>query len=183
MTNTLTEQWREGTLPDGYYYIIANTKARNQVIFYLPENTNTDGAVIKGEVVNGEDGGWVVEVLDPVPSYEELREKEVIYNTTSKCNETLLWENESLKNKVGKLQEQLNEANMKLENELGNFDDLSKKVERLQKQLNEANKALKEVCMHCETEHFECRCGWVEPCKDCNAHYAARDYLEKWGVK
>ena len=54
---------------------------------------------------------------------------------------------------------------------------------RLQEQLDDANKALKEVCMHCETEQFECRCGWVEPCKDCNAHYSARDYLKKWGVK
>lgn len=56
-------------------------------------------------------------------------------------------------------------------------------VKRLQEQLNEANEALKDVCMHAETEQFECRCGWVEPCKDCNAHYAARDYIEKWGVK
>jgi len=37
----------------------------------------------------------------------------------------------------------LNEANMKLENELGHFADLSKKVERLQKQLEIATKALK----------------------------------------
>lgn len=38
----------------------------------------------------------------------------------------------------------LNEANMKLENELGHFADVSKKVERLQKQLHIATKALEE---------------------------------------
>lgn len=37
----------------------------------------------------------------------------------------------------------LNEANMKLENELGHFADLSKKVERLQEQLNEAREVVK----------------------------------------
>lgn len=79
MTKTLTEQWREGTLPAGYYYIIANTKARNKIIFYLPENTNTDGAVIKGEVVNGEDGGWVLEVLGSVPDYMDC--KGLIYDS------------------------------------------------------------------------------------------------------
>ena len=66
---------------------------------------------------------------------------------------------------------------------ISTLEKLGKQIELLQEQLDEANKALKEVCMHAETEHFECRCGWVEPCKDCNAHYAARDYLKKWGVK
>lgn len=62
---------------------------------------------------------------------------------------------ESLEEQVERLQEQiaelrkkvhiLNEANMKLENELGRFAEASKKVEHLQEQLAEANAIIKDM--------------------------------------
>ena len=61
----------------------------------------------------------------------------------------------------------LNEANMKLENELGHFADLSKKVERLQEQLKEANELLKSLTPLDR---------WQD---DSNVN----SYLEKWSVK
>lgn len=65
MTKTLTEQWREGTLPQGNYYV----NAKN---IY-------NGDLYKGEIdhFNGE-AHWfrfagVEEVLEPVPSYDEYK--------------------------------------------------------------------------------------------------------------
>ena len=63
----------------------------------------------------------------------------------------------------------LNEANMKLENELGHFADLSKKVERLQEQLNEANELISllfPLSMNKE-----------------RALERTAEYMEKWGEK
>ena len=133
MTKTLTEQWREGTLPAGYYYIIANTKARNQVIFYLPENTNTDGAVIKGEVVNGEDGGWVVEVLGPVPSYQTWKEFQQYFVDSLE-----------LEVKLKKAYEELEKQSIEIVGLKTEKEQLVSKTEQLEKQLSIATKALKE---------------------------------------
>jgi len=55
MTKTYTEQWREGTLPEGFYYV--NGKWIN---YYSKDDGHFD------------DGG-VEEVLAPVPSYEEYK--------------------------------------------------------------------------------------------------------------
>ena len=94
MNKSLTEKWKDGELISGHYYVRSGWSKYIEVRYL-------GGCFFEGNI----------EIIEPVPSYEELREKEVIYNTTSRCNETLLWENESLKNKVGKLKEQLNEAN------------------------------------------------------------------------
>ena len=59
----------------------------------------------------------------------------------------------------------LNEANMKLENELGHFADLSKKVERLQEQLKEANEVI--LLANCVVDAYD----------------EIDKYLEKWGLK
>jgi len=50
----------------------------------------------------------------------------------------------------------LNEATMKLENELGQFADVSKKVKRLQKQLNIAKEALKYIKAFKGWERYQC---------------------------
>ena len=63
----------------------------------------------------------------------------------------------------------LNEVNMKLENELGHFADLSKKVERLQEQLAEANELLN---LYLPKKRINSVC--VKP---------INDYKTKWGVK
>lgn len=66
----------------------------------------------------------------------------------------------------------LNEANMKLENELGHFADISKTIEHLQEQLKEANEVIKNMKL-CTDDKYDYDC-------------VAEDvdiYLEKWGVK
>ena len=131
MTKTLTEQWREGTLDNGFYYVRSGWSAFIE-IRYLGE------AFFEGNI----------EVLSPVPSYEEYQDI---------------------------IQQNVNQE--------AAIETYIEDIKRLQEQLKEVNEVLKGVCIHAETEQFECRCGWVEPCKDCNAHYLARDYLEKWGVK
>jgi len=63
MTKTLTEQWREGTLPDGCYY----------VRFFTTKQTHIEicGSEFLGNLAefNGTDRA---EVLAPVPSYQQL---------------------------------------------------------------------------------------------------------------
>lgn len=66
MTKTLTEQWREGTLPAGMYYIkadgvVAEAKLSRYNYFYNLPHGNGHEANKKVE-----------EVLAPVPSYESL---------------------------------------------------------------------------------------------------------------
>ena len=51
------------------------------------------------------------------------------------------------------------------------------KNKKLKKKLKITKDALEMVCIHCDTERFECDCGCVFPCKDCNSHYTARDAL------
>lgn len=120
MTKTLTEQWKDGTLPLGTYYIL-NINGDEEI----------DRSVAVGELWNNTD---LKEVLAPVPSYDE-------WQSELASNDELLNVQKRLEKKV----HILNEANMQLENELGHFADLSKKVERLQKQLHIATKALKDV--------------------------------------
>jgi len=69
MTKTLTEQWREGTLPEGYYYVLYADQGDN-----YPSCDTEDYDDI--DYWNGcewhYDDDPVVEVLAPVPSYTEL---------------------------------------------------------------------------------------------------------------
>ena len=57
MTKTLTEQWREGKLPEGYYYV----NNRNWINYYSEDDGYFD------------DGG-IEEVLAPVPKYDEYKQ-------------------------------------------------------------------------------------------------------------
>ena len=67
----------------------------------------------------------------------------------------------------------LNEANMKLENELGHLADLSKKVELLQEQLKEARHTI--YCI-ANTDGSDCKTILETIIRD------AKLYLEKWGI-
>lgn len=60
MTKTLTEQWRDGTLPLGTYYIV-NINGVEEI----------DKSVAVGELWNNTD---LKEVLAPVPSYDKVKE-------------------------------------------------------------------------------------------------------------
>lgn len=69
MTKTLTEQWREGTLPDGYYYIDYDTQQR---IFEIEDGCATyQGLPAETYFLNDV---CLIKVVAPVPSYEEYTE-------------------------------------------------------------------------------------------------------------
>ena len=73
MTKTLTEQWRDGKLPNGDYYI----KVRGNLTgkeFFVYDNC------INGKWAYTLDGN-VIAVISPVPSYEEYNE------LATKCNQ------------------------------------------------------------------------------------------------
>jgi hypothetical protein len=105
MTN-LTEKWKKGELPDNHHYY-----------FQMPNGKYEVGNTFCLETLRWCKDGDKIKVLKEVPSYEQLQEKEIMYDTTSRCNEKFLWENESLKRENTKLKtenkwysEQLNEA-------------------------------------------------------------------------
>lgn len=64
MTKTLTEQWRDGTLPEGCYYILTKDGhiKKERTCFY----SHTDG-----QCFSFTDNIDIEEVLAPVPSYDE----------------------------------------------------------------------------------------------------------------
>jgi len=85
MTKTLTEQWREGTLPDGYYYIDYDTQQR---IFEIEDGCATyQGLPAETYFLNDV---CLIKVLAPVPSYEE-------YNLLKKKAERADYLDEKLK--------------------------------------------------------------------------------------
>lgn len=63
MSKTLTEQWREGTLSMGYYYVSTPPSYGGEAIRYLDD----DCSFGLGEDI-------IQEVLAPVPSYDEYKE-------------------------------------------------------------------------------------------------------------
>lgn len=65
----------------------------------------------------------------------------------------------------------LNEANMKLENELGRFADLSKTIERLQEQLKEANAIIEDMR------------PFIQASMSRQTFTRILNYEDKWGVK
>ena len=90
MTKTLTEQWREGTLPDGAYYILVDKYEQNE-----PE-------IDVGVCYNSNFEWWIVkEVLVPVPSYDD-------------CNE-LKQDNKYLKSGIETRDNQIKQLEKKLE--------------------------------------------------------------------
>lgn len=74
MTKTLTEQWRDGTLPLGTYYIL-NIYGDEEI----------DMSVAVGELWNNTD---LKEVLAPVPSYDEY--KQLVSNSDESPTEQVL---------------------------------------------------------------------------------------------
>ena len=97
MNKELTEQWRDGTLPQGYYYTkITNMldKERIMIDYYIPELHHF-------EVMPTE---YVKEVIVEAPSYEEYQD--IIQQNVNQ--ESAI---ETYIEDIKRLQEQLNEAN------------------------------------------------------------------------
>lgn len=110
MTKSLTEQWRDGELHFGFYYV----KFPNE------EPQTYSSEYLKSFNVVKEAGR--IDILAPVPSYDEYK-------------------------KLAQKIHILNEANMKLKNELGQFAEDSKTIERLKEQLEIARVALGQIAM------------------------------------
>ena len=71
MTKTLTEQWREGTLPDGWYYCQCYDEVKK---LYCGDGESLeleDPETFAYYFFHREDEKGQVEVLAPVPSYKE----------------------------------------------------------------------------------------------------------------
>lgn len=100
MTKTLTEQWRKGTLTEGYYY----TKGAFDDDIYI---SHLDYEIEEDKRLP------VEEVLAPVPSYDEY--KELVFKANMPKNpvgDTIMcYDTERERAVVEKLQEQISEAN------------------------------------------------------------------------
>lgn len=85
MTKSLTEKWKDGELPDGYYYIDYDTQ---QKIFEVEDGCATyQGLPAETYFLNDV---CLIKVISPVPSYDHFSQ---------------------LVKKVERLQEQLKDAN------------------------------------------------------------------------
>ena len=81
MTKTLTEQWREGTLTGGFYYIQLKDER-------WPLIDHTDYNLLSHKI-EWKDFDWraVEEVIDEVPSYEEY--KQLVSNSDESSRKAL----------------------------------------------------------------------------------------------
>lgn len=98
MTKTLTEQWRDGTLPEGYYYIRWSFNIDDDpsymIDFYDREN------FVGGAFINKQ-RKFIDEVMCAVPSYDEYREL-LDLNVYEKDRKKVM----GLEDKIKRLQEQ-----------------------------------------------------------------------------
>ena len=132
MTKTLTEQWRDGKLPDGCYYIVHRTNK-------FPGNDEIE--IVGTEYLktlsefNGTDRA---EVLAPVPSYEEYQD--IIQQNVNQESaiETYIEE-------IKRLQEQLEISIKALKDCYNDMKYWAVLTHRNQRILNVIKKALKEM--------------------------------------
>ena len=137
MNKELTEQWREGTLPQGWYYVKTPCEEIKKLYCGDGESLELEDPETAGYYFFHRDlNKGQVEVLSPVPDYPELcelkQELEICKDEKADlyaklCN--ALMQLEECKKKV----HILNEASMKLENTVG----------KLCEQLNDANEVIK----------------------------------------
>mgnify|MGYP003293668533 FL=1 len=98
MTKTLTEQWQEGKLKEGYYYTLLDTDSKMVEINYC-----WDDGCFQDYCDN-----MIDEVLAPVPSYDEWKESQ---------KKRALWfdkykiETYKLEQKIQELEKQIKEVN------------------------------------------------------------------------
>jgi hypothetical protein len=99
MSKELTEQWKNGELPDGYYYIDYDTQKR---IFEIEDGCATyQGLPAETYFLNDV---CLIKVLAPVPSYDKVKE-------LKEDNRFLKSGIETRDKQIELLQEQLKEAN------------------------------------------------------------------------
>lgn len=152
MTN-LTEQWKKGELPEGWYYVkvIPDFEYPNDIAFY------TGGYF---ELYSDED---IEQVLSPLPSYQEYLESESHCAVYSEVNKSLKEENERLEAENAQLHkflEGLNDLDVAKENEQlkliikrtkasGNYPSKVSQYKARITALTEENQQLKEMLKEC----------------------------------
>ena len=118
MTKSLTEQWREGTLPKGWYYVKTHCEEIKKLYCGDGESLELDDPETSAYYFyhRKHDKGQV-EVLAPVPSYDEDK----------------------------KLQEQLKETKQELQIRINDNADMYAKLCNALMQLEEANAIIKDM--------------------------------------
>ena len=93
MTKTITEQWREGMLKEGFYYILFASRFGKDYIaidMFIPDEKDFMYSSCED----------VKEVLAPVPSYDEWKELDDELKKLATKNDTLAMGNGRLKEKL-----------------------------------------------------------------------------------
>ena len=149
MSKELTEKLRNGELPDGHYYMIFsgwNMQTFLSIAYYSRNYIDAN----------------VIEVLAPVPSYDEYAELTQKIGRLELDNEGL----EMAHNEGVEINAELKSENKKLKEQLAEANDVIKKYaypKSVCKSINE-NQEVWEVIAYTEPKE-------------------GLDYLEKWGVK
>jgi hypothetical protein len=118
----LTEQWKKGELPEGRYWVKIKTWCEYITMLYYTSDIFLDGDVPV-------DNDKIIEVLAPVPSYEELQNMNKAVNECMAANIKLVEQNAQFK-------ELLKECKTPLEvyNEMfGNKEELLTKIDEVLK--------------------------------------------------
>ena len=82
---TLTEQWKNGELKEGWYYIELNEpfdKIHKDISYYSLGSFDIEV-----------DSNYIIEVLAPVPSYEEYKKLKELLKECRETIETSVWGN------------------------------------------------------------------------------------------
>lgn len=124
----LTDKWKKGELPSGYYYV----KNEFDNIFpsdYSEEYDSINDVVVKDFWTEVSD---IVEVLAPVPSYDELQNINRSVNDLMASNIKLVEENTKLKELLKECRDVMDKAGFMF----AKIDDV-KKAKRLLKRIDE----------------------------------------------
>lgn len=124
MTKSLTEQWREGTLPRGAYYVNRLNEVRIYLITYEDDKNTHE----------------IYEVIAPVPSYEGWKKLDDELMEIATKNDTVAMENGRLKKRLEIATKALKEYDNKL-----NWDIRGVSFMKYNKGFTLARKALKEM--------------------------------------
>lgn len=191
MTKTLTEQFLYGQLLDGYYYV--NYDGPEIIMDVEKGKCYIDGQLLARAFVG--DKIDRIDVLAPVPSYDEYNElvrksdkldKIMSDSATNQgdCQQIVI---DDLNRQIERLQKQLKK--LKQENTIHNnkakkrrihINNLKNENNQLREQLKEKNVKLNEL-RHQRNEANEVIKLITTENRDCYSEATA--YLEKWGVK
>ena len=129
---SLTEQWREGKLEQRYYYVKYFGNGQKPFVEIELKNFLLDLVKVKDRDK--------IEVLEPVPSYDEYKDLE------TKCHQL---EKELVLNKLEPIH--LHNCIARIAELEEKNKNARKKVKKLQEQIRIATKALKGVCVWANT--------------------------------